>query len=133
MKCCIQMGTLLILTLNTDRLSSVNFILEQKFIWKSAYLILTTTYYKRQQAISIDMIRVTWASIPNTEKKIINPADIWMTLRLPTLVSANRPAFSLYMKQITIRKGNKRPKCSNARVGCFPLSVNHVSPYVYDS
>lgn len=33
--------------------------------------------------------------IPNTEKKIMNPADIWLTLRLPTLVKANRPAFSL--------------------------------------
>lgn len=34
-------------------------------------------------------------SIPNIEKKIMKPADIWMTLRLPTLVNANRPAFSL--------------------------------------
>lgn len=29
------------------------------------------------------------------EKKIMNPADIWTTLRLPTRVSANKPAFSL--------------------------------------
>lgn len=33
------------------------------------------------------------------EKKIIKPADIWMTLRLPTLVSANNPAFSLKPEQ----------------------------------
>lgn len=34
-------------------------------------------------------------NLPRIEKKIINPADIWMTLRLPTRVNANRPAFSL--------------------------------------
>lgn len=33
------------------------------------------------------------------EKKIMNPADICTTFRLPTRVSANRPAFSLYGSQ----------------------------------
>lgn len=33
------------------------------------------------------------------EKKIMNPADIWTTLRLPTRVSANKPAFSLQEHQ----------------------------------
>jgi hypothetical protein len=33
--------------------------------------------------------------IPRIEKKIMNPADIWTTLRLPTCVKASKPAFSL--------------------------------------
>lgn len=33
--------------------------------------------------------------LPRMEKNIINPADIWTTLRLPTRVNANKPAFSL--------------------------------------
>lgn len=33
--------------------------------------------------------------LPKTEKKIIKPADICTTLRLPTRVNAKRPAFSL--------------------------------------
>jgi len=32
---------------------------------------------------------------PRMEKKIMKPADIWTTLRLPTRVNANKPAFSL--------------------------------------
>lgn len=35
-------------------------------------------------------------NLPRTEKKIMNPADIWTTLLLPTRVNANNPAFSLY-------------------------------------
>jgi hypothetical protein len=34
--------------------------------------------------------------LPNREKKIINPVDIWITLLLPTLVSPRRPIFSLH-------------------------------------
>lgn len=33
--------------------------------------------------------------LPRIEKNSINPADIWTTLRLPTRVNANKPAFSL--------------------------------------
>jgi len=33
------------------------------------------------------------------EKKIMNPADIWTTLRLPTCVKAKSPAFSLGKSQ----------------------------------
>lgn len=32
---------------------------------------------------------------PSTEKKSIKTADIWITLLLPTRVSASRPTFSL--------------------------------------
>ena len=34
-------------------------------------------------------------NLPRIEKKIINPADICTTLRLPTCVRASKPAFSL--------------------------------------
>ena len=37
------------------------------------------------------------------EKKIIKPADICTTLRLPTRVSAKRPAFSLQMTHNLIK------------------------------
>lgn len=33
--------------------------------------------------------------LPNIEKKIINPAEIWITLRLPTRVLPRSPTFSL--------------------------------------
>jgi hypothetical protein len=33
-------------------------------------------------------------NFPRIEKKIMNPADIWTTLRLPTCVKASKPAFS---------------------------------------
>jgi hypothetical protein len=36
---------------------------------------------------------------PNIEKKNMNPADIWMTLRLPILVKPKSPAFSLNAKE----------------------------------
>lgn len=35
------------------------------------------------------------SNIPNREKKSINPAEIWITLRLPTRVNPKRPVFSL--------------------------------------
>lgn len=34
--------------------------------------------------------------LPRIEKNIIKLAEIWTTLRLPTRVNANNPAFSLY-------------------------------------
>jgi len=37
---------------------------------------------------------------PYIEKKSMNPADIWMTLRLPTCVKPKSPAFSLNIKEI---------------------------------
>lgn len=42
-------------------------------------------------------------AIPNIEKKNMNPAEIWTTLRLPTRVSPNSPAFWLNAKE---RKDN---------------------------
>lgn len=33
--------------------------------------------------------------LPSMEKKIMKLAEIWTTLRLPTRVKANKPAFSL--------------------------------------
>lgn len=39
--------------------------------------------------------RLKIATSPRIEKKIMKPADIWTTLRLPTRVSASNPAFSL--------------------------------------
>lgn len=45
-------------------------------------------------------VKFCWefGGVPNIEKKIMKPADIWITLRLPTLVNAKRPAFSLCSK-----------------------------------
>lgn len=37
---------------------------------------------------------------PNIEKKSMNPADISMTLRLPTRVKPSSPAFSLNAKEM---------------------------------
>ena len=54
---------------------------------------LSCTYYQRCQSI-----------IPAIEKKIIKPADIWMTLRLPAFVNANNPAFSLKQEQCIYAK-----------------------------
>lgn len=34
-------------------------------------------------------------NLPSMEKKIMKLAEIWTTLRLPTRVKANKPAFSL--------------------------------------
>lgn len=38
-------------------------------------------------------------NLPRIEKKIMNPADICTTLRLPTRVKASRPAFSLFERK----------------------------------
>ena len=43
-------------------------------------------------------------ALPRIEKKIMNPADIWTTLRLPTCVKASKPAFSLQTSKWTIRE-----------------------------
>lgn len=37
--------------------------------------------------------------LPNMEKNIINPVDIWITLLLPTFVSPRRPMFSLHQRK----------------------------------
>jgi hypothetical protein len=43
-------------------------------------------------------------NFPRIEKKIMNPADIWTTLRLPTCVKASKPAFSLQISKWIIRE-----------------------------
>lgn len=42
-----------------------------------------------------DFFKKSSQSLPNIEKKIINPAEIWITLRLPTRVLPRSPTFSL--------------------------------------
>lgn len=50
-------------------------------------------------------------NLPRIEKKIIKPADICTTLRLPTRVKAKRPAFSLTeIKQTPHRQESCLPK-----------------------
>lgn len=42
-------------------------------------------------------------TVPRIEKKIMNPAEICTTLRLPTRVSAKRPTFSLFKSKKSSR------------------------------
>lgn len=43
-------------------------------------------------------------NLPRMEKKIMNPADICTTLRLPTRVKASKPAFSLQSVKFRVLK-----------------------------
>lgn len=44
---------------------------------------------------------------PKMEKKNMKPAETWITLRLPTLVSPRRPTFSLQYLRIKLYKLKK--------------------------
>lgn len=55
--------------------------------------ICQNTYFQQGE---IDQVWIYYMNhLPRMEKKIMNPADIWTTLRLPTRVNASKPAFSL--------------------------------------
>ena len=53
---------------------------------------------KTTQALCISWRASDVNKSPSMEKKIMNPADICTTLRLPTRVNASKPAFSLFQK-----------------------------------
>jgi hypothetical protein len=46
--------------------------------------------------------RFRMRALPNSEKKIMNKAEIFITRLLPTRVKASRPEFSLYNQTRTI-------------------------------
>lgn len=54
---------------------------------------ITNKFHFRE--LGIEKFELNLKVIPNREKKIMKADDIWITLRLPTRVSANKPAFSL--------------------------------------
>jgi hypothetical protein len=55
--------------------------------------------YQCQDAEIMKLVQIILVkTVPNTEKKIIKPAEIWITLLLPTFVNASKPAFSLKKK-----------------------------------
>lgn len=56
------------------------------------------------------------------EKKIINPADIWTTLRLPTRVKASKPAFSLWKSRNMVHLEKEMENTQNVCNVKFPKS-----------
>jgi hypothetical protein len=73
--------------------------LPQIFLHNNTKLTDRSWHYtnnKDESCHQYESIEQNHIDLPRMEKKIMNPADIWTTLRLPTRVKAKRPAFSLY-------------------------------------